>query len=54
MKNRSLATILIITILSSSAVIFLAAFAYNYYESRQAVLKEVAIGARDSDPGHGL
>ncbi|MGB8991561.1 MAG: adenylate/guanylate cyclase domain-containing protein [Desulfobaccales bacterium] len=51
MKNRSLATILIITILSSSAVIFLAAFAYNYYESRQAVLKEVANGARDLTRG---
>jgi len=47
MKNRGLATILIITILSSSAVIFLGAFAYNYYASRQAVMTEVANAARD-------
>ncbi|MFA5110417.1 MAG: adenylate/guanylate cyclase domain-containing protein [Desulfobaccales bacterium] len=47
MKTRGLATILIITILTSSAGIFLAAFAYNYYTSRQAVLTEVAHDARD-------
>ena len=47
MKNRGLATILIIAILSSSAIIFLAAFAYNYAASRQAVLTEVANDARD-------
>ncbi len=47
MKNRGLATILIITILTSSAVIFLAAFTYNYYASRRAVLNEVANDARD-------
>jgi class 3 adenylate cyclase/HAMP domain-containing protein len=47
MKNRGLATILIIAILSSSAIIFLSAFVYNYAASRQAVLNEVANDARD-------
>jgi sigma-B regulation protein RsbU (phosphoserine phosphatase) len=46
-QNSSLATILILAILASSGLIFLVVFAYNYSASRQTVLTEVALNARD-------
>ncbi|MEJ2672376.1 MAG: serine/threonine protein phosphatase, partial [Deltaproteobacteria bacterium] len=46
MKNRGLATQLIILILGSTAIIFVAAFAYNLVASKRAVMKEVAANAR--------
>ena len=46
MKPPGLATKLILYILTGTAVIFLAAFAYNYRASRDAVLREVGENAR--------
>ena len=46
MKNRSLATQLIFLILASTAIIFLAAFIYNFMASKQAVITEVGENAR--------
>ncbi len=46
MKPSGLATKLIIFILTSTAIIFLAAFAYNYRASQDAVLVKVAENAR--------
>lgn len=46
-RNLSLAWKLIILILSSTAVIFVAAFTYNYHFSNQTVLKNVEENARN-------
>jgi sigma-B regulation protein RsbU (phosphoserine phosphatase) len=46
MKPKGLATKLIVSILPSTAIIFLAAFAYNYQVSQEAVLAKVAESAR--------
>ncbi|MDP3182039.1 MAG: adenylate/guanylate cyclase domain-containing protein [Desulfobaccales bacterium] len=47
MKNRSLATKLIILILSGTAIIFLAVFTYNYRASTQGMEDEAAENARN-------
>ncbi len=47
MKKRGLATELIIFILSGAAIIFLAAFTYNFYASKQTILTEVAEKAKN-------
>jgi sigma-B regulation protein RsbU (phosphoserine phosphatase) len=46
MKSRGLATRLICFILPATAVIFLAAFAYSYYFSREGIIREAAQDAR--------
>src|SRR4030042_6062089 len=46
MKPKGLATKLIVPILPSTAIIFLAAFVYNYQVSQEAVLAKVAENAR--------
>src|SRR4030042_5973942 len=46
MKPKGLAAKLIVSILPSTAIIFLAAFAYNYHVSQEAVLAKVAESAR--------
>jgi class 3 adenylate cyclase/HAMP domain-containing protein len=46
MKNRRLATQLIFLILTSTAIIFLAAFLYNLMASKQAVITQVGENAR--------
>ena len=46
MKPSGLATKLIIYILAGTVLVFLAAFAYNYHASQQAVLAQVADNAR--------
>jgi sigma-B regulation protein RsbU (phosphoserine phosphatase) len=47
LKNRSLAAHLIIFILTSTTIIFVAVMAYNYYASKMAVMEEVAENARN-------
>jgi sigma-B regulation protein RsbU (phosphoserine phosphatase) len=47
MKNRTLATKLIISILSSTAIIFLAVFTYNYRVSTQGMDNEALENARN-------
>jgi sigma-B regulation protein RsbU (phosphoserine phosphatase) len=47
MQSRGLAFRLSVLILASTTVIFAAAFAYNYYFSRQAVLKSVEENAKN-------
>ena len=46
MKNRRLATQLIFLILTSTAIIFLAAFLYNLMASKQAVINQAGENAR--------
>ena len=46
MKNRGLAAQLVFLILCSAAIIFLAAFTYNLWASKQAVLTQVGENAR--------
>jgi class 3 adenylate cyclase len=47
LKNRSLSVQLIFLILVSTAIIFVAAFAYNYHSSTEAVMKQVTDNARN-------
>ncbi len=46
MKNRGLAAQLIILILASTAIIFMAAFLYNLVASKQAIMRQVGENAR--------
>ncbi len=47
LKNRSLSTVLIVFILISTTIIFVAALAYNYYASKKTVIEEVTENARN-------
>ena len=46
MRNRSLATQLICFVLSGAAAIFLAASAYNYYASKEGIIRRASENAR--------
>lgn len=47
LKNRSLSVQLTFLILVSTAIIFVAAFAYNYHSSKEAVMKQVTENAKN-------
>jgi sigma-B regulation protein RsbU (phosphoserine phosphatase) len=47
LKNRSLSVQLASLILVSTSIIFVAAFAYNYYSSKEAVMKQVTENAKN-------
>jgi len=47
LKNRSLSAQLASLILVSTAIIFVAAFAYNYHSSKEAVMKQVTENAKN-------
>ncbi|MCX5889498.1 MAG: cache domain-containing protein [Deltaproteobacteria bacterium] len=46
MRNKSLATQLIVFVLSGAAAIFLAASAYNYYASKEGIIRRASENAR--------
>ncbi len=47
MKNRGLATQLILLVLSGAAAVFLAASAYNYYASKAGIIRRASESARN-------